>query len=220
MYILLLVFQSLLVFVPMFLQDLIFQQRTSMSFAQLGMLQSVIVVGVIIVNIMFVKEFISNKWLFYLLCLINAASFIISSIAYSTPSVMANQELFRYCNIMTSLLVLSNLCVTFYVAVQDMFRIKHDITYSLLGAASIFILIGFIFSFIINLTGSLFVGMVVPADQIIAINNHANKLAFYALASMDSPFDDVNPFIRNILVIESIFAHLFVVIIIGRLLSK
>jgi len=62
--------------------------------------------------------------------------------------------------------------------------------------------------------------MVVAPDQISNIDAVANKLAFYALAIMDSPFDPVNPFIRNILMLESIFAHLFVVVIIGRLLSK
>ena len=202
------------------MQELIVQQRISMSIAQMGMLQSLIVLILIIINSLFVKEFIPNKWWFYFVVSLSGSGFVLLTLSHSVPSFVHNHELFRILSLMAHCCVLCSLCFTFYAAAKDIFRLKHDLSYSLLGAANIFILIGSIFSFIINISGSVFVGMVVPLDQMITLDIHAFKLSFYALAGMDIPFDNVNPFIKNILVVESIFSHLFAVMIVGRLLSK
>lgn len=128
--------------------------------------------------------------------------------------------MFRILNIIGCSIIFFCTSFTFYVAVKDIFRLRHDLTYSLLGAANIFLLIGTIFGFLVNIAGSVFVGMVLPLDRLIEINNYANILSYFTLATVDLPYNNINPFIRTILIIESIFAHLFVVMIVGRLLSK
>ncbi len=219
-YVALLVFQILVVFWPMMTVELIVQGRTSMNFDTMGMIENVLVLVLIIVNILFLKQFVGNKWVFLVICLIYAVSFIVSTVAHISPTIRADASLLRKMNLFSFFTIFWCLCYTFYVAVKDIFRYKHDLVYSLVGAANIFLLIGSIFGFIINIVGSVFPGMVVPVDQVMVLDTHSNTLAYYTLASIDLPFDNVNPFIRNILVIESIFSHLFVVMIIGRLLSK
>jgi len=203
----------------MFLQELIIQERIPVTMF-FGITQSIIILCLIITNSFFVKEFIPNKGWFYLVCILNGVSFISITISHTVPAVTGDPELYKMFSLVGAVAVLSTLWFTFMGATKDIFKLKHDLGYSLLGAVNIFILIGFIFTFFITISGSVFPNMVVAPDQISNIDAVANKLAFYALAIMDSPFDPVNPFIRNILMLESIFAHLFVVVIIGRLLSK
>lgn len=220
LYVALLIFQCLIVFWPMFMTDLMSQGWIPTNMVFMGISQSLIVLGMIIANSLFVKGLIASKWGFYFIIIMNGINYILSFSTHTNPELMNNHMLFRNLNIVSALLILSTLFVTFYVAVKDIFRLKHDLTYSLLGAVNIFMLIGTIFSFIIMLVGSIFVGMIVPLDQMLILDIHSMKLAFYSLASMDPPYDVVNPIIRNLLVVESIVAHLFVVLIIGRLLSK
>ena len=220
LYLMLLIFQVLMIFYPMLLQELITQHRVPLTMAFLGITQTIIVLVLITTNSLFVKEFIADIGWFYLVVGLNITGFIVFSVSHVVPSVSGDPEFFRIFSLIGYCCVFISLCFTFYAATKDIFKLRHDLTYSLLGAANIFLLIGFLFSFIINISGLVFAGMVLPLDQMIGMDVYSSKLAFYALASMDPPFDNINPFIKNILVIESIFAHLFVVIIIGRLLSK
>jgi hypothetical protein len=213
-------FQILVVFWPMLGGELIGQGRIGMSFQTMGMIETLWVLVLIITNVFFLREFIQYRWFLFIMIGIYVFSFTLSTIIHVNQDIAKDPELFNQLNLLSFITVFMGLCYTFYVAVQDIFRIKHDMTYSLIGAANIFLLIGSLFAFIIAITGCVFPGMVVPIDQALILDNHANTLSFYTLASVDLPFDNVNPFIRKILVIESIFSHLFVVIIIGRLLSK
>jgi hypothetical protein len=220
LYIGLFVFQILVVFFPMLCSDLILQGRTSMTFDTLGMMVTIIVLILITINIFFIQQFINRKVVLIPVVAIYAISYIVSTYAHISPDVLNNPEVFRQCNLFSMSCVFGNLCFTFYVAVKDIFRYKHDLVYSLVGAASIFLLIGSLFGIFIVITGYIFPGMVVSPDAWISLDNTANVLSFFTLASIDLPFDNVNPFIRTILVVESIFSHLFVVMIVGRLLSK
>jgi hypothetical protein len=220
LYVGLFTFQILVVFWPMMSVELILQQRMNMSFTVMGMIENLLVLILIVTNIFFIREFIKSKPLWYFFILLYAGSFILSTIIHVNQDIAKDPERFTQLNLIALSMVFIGLWYTFYVAVRDIFRIKHDNLYSLLGAANIFLLIGSLFAFVIAIIGCIFPGMVVPMEQGLMLDNHANTLSFYTLASVDLPFDDVNPFIRKILVIESIFSHLFVVIIIGRLLSK
>ena len=81
LYIALLVFQLLVVFYPMLLGDLIIQQRVPISVVFMGITQSFMVLILIIVNILFVKEFITNKWGYYLLSAVYMVAFIIAVVS-------------------------------------------------------------------------------------------------------------------------------------------
>lgn len=219
LYIGLFVFQILVVFWPMMSTELILQERINLSFEAMGMIETLLVLILIITNIFFIREFIKNKWFFVLMLFVYAFSFTLSTIIHVNADLAKNVELFNRLNLLAYSSVFFGLLYTFYVAVKDIFRFKHEMIYSLLGAANIFLLIGSLFAFVIAMFGCLFPGMVVPIEQGLILDNYSNILSFYTLASIDVPME-VNPFIGRILVIESIFAHLFVVIIIGRLLSK
>lgn len=220
LYLGLFLFQIMVVFWPLLAIDLIEQKRTNMGFDAMSLIQTLLIVILIVTNTLFIREFIKKKWVLFLVIASFIISTILGTIARAVPSIANNFELSNALSCTGMFLVLINLILTFYVAVIDIFRIKHDAIYSLVGAANIFLLIGSIFSFLIGVLGCLLPGLVVPVDQAMVIDIRANEYAFYTLASIDLPYNDVNPFIRKVLVLESIFAHLFVVIIIGRLLSK
>jgi len=220
LYISLLCLHSAVVMWPMLVQELIINNRISMSMDTMGIIESVIALALIITNCLFVREFISNRFAFYGFCVISSIGVIFSTVGHISTGLSADLNSFRNYNLISSIMVLATLCIVFGVAVKDIFRLKHDTTYSLIGAINMFLLIGSIFSFMINISGTLFDGMVVPLSQITEIDIQSNKLAFYTLGSMELPFAHVDPFIRHLLVIESVCANLFVVMIIGRLLSK
>lgn len=213
-------FQVMVVFWPLLSIDLIDQKRMGLSFDAMGMIETVWVLALVVTNVLFIREFIKRKWILVIAIFSFALSIVASTLARAIPAIANDPYMFNLVNGIGLFLVLINLIYTFYVAVKDIFRIKHDVIYSLIGAANIFLLIGSIFAFIIALFGTIFPGMVVPVEQALTLDIRANELAFFTLGSIDLPYNDVNPFIRKILVLESIFSHLFVVIIIGRLLSK
>jgi hypothetical protein len=205
---------------PLLSIDLIDQKRINLGFDAMGIIETFFVLCLIVTNLFFIREFIRRKWILVIAIISFTLSFVASTLARAVPSIANDHSMFNLINGIGLFLVLMNLLFTFNVAVKDIFRIKHDATYSLIGAANIFLLIGSIFAFVIALLGSIFPGLVVPLEQSMVLDIRANELAFFTLGSIDLPYNDVNPFIRKILVLESIFSHLFVVIIIGRLLSK
>ena len=69
------------------------------------------------------------------------------------------------------------------------------------------------------------IGIIVPnsivADADISkLYNTCYIYSGYIVASIDIPDNNFSQFVRNTFVLESIFTHLFEVMIIGRLLSK
>src|SRR5688572_13961408 len=220
LYVSLLILHAFVVMWPMLVQELILKERISMSSDTMGIIESVVALALIVVNCLFIREFITNRFIFYGFCVISTIGVIFSTIGHVSSDLTANLHAFKNYNLISGIMVLTTLCIVFGVAVKDIFRLKHDMTYSLIGAANMFLLIGSIFSFIINISGTVFDDMLVPLSQIAEIDIYANKLAFYTLGGVELPFPHVDPFIKHILVIESICANLFVVMIIGRLLSK
>jgi hypothetical protein len=116
---------------------------------------------------------------------------------------------------------LISFAILFYLMTTDVFREKHDITYRLWGSACIYLGIAATFGLIycllelvlpgeFGITSSLDIFHFIPCYN----------FSYYTLAGMESPFTNFSPLVKNIAVIESICANLFIVLIVGRLLSK
>src|SRR5688572_13946068 len=87
LYLLLLIFQILVVFYPMFLLELIDQKRTHLGFGFVALTQTIIVIILITVNTLFIREFIKSKKVFYLVCTVYCISFVISALIHSVPQI-------------------------------------------------------------------------------------------------------------------------------------
>jgi len=111
--------------------------------------------------------------------------------------------------------------VLFYLMTYDIFNEKHDVTYRLWGSACIYLGIGASFGLAYCLL-ELFLPGEFAIDSTIDIFHFipCYNFSFYTLAGMESPFTNFSPLVKNISVIESICSNLFIVLIVGRLLSK
>lgn len=104
--------------------------------------------------------------------------------------------------------------------INDIFNRSHPMRYRLLGAACIYFNIGIMFSFVygtINILVPNAMGLHLPPEFISYM--HCVNFSFVTLGGID-PVYDVNGIIRGVAIIESLFANLYVVLLIGRLLVK
>ncbi len=104
-----------------------------------------------------------------------------------------------------------------WVFVKDIFASKHDLTYCLTGACSLFFLIGTLFGVVYALFYAFFPSLIeVPlgSNVIIPCLNYS----FCILAGQD-PSIVVDPIIKSLSYFESIFSNLYAAVVVGRLLT-
>jgi hypothetical protein len=138
LYIGLFTFQVLVVFWPLLMNDLIEQKRVNIDFGTMVAVETVWIIALIVTNIFFLREFTKKKWIMALVILAFVFSMGFNTAAHVVPAILHDMVLFNQINGLGLVLVLLNLIYTFKVAVTDIFRIKHDMIYSLIGAANIF----------------------------------------------------------------------------------
>ena len=110
--------------------------------------------------------------------------------------------------------------VILILMVLDIFVESHPIKYRLLGAACIYFNIGIVFGFVYQAVNALVpnaMGLNIPPD----FNSymHSVSYSFFVLGNIDSEYQ-VNGIIRSIGAVESILTNLYIVLLIGRLISK
>jgi hypothetical protein len=135
--------------------------------------------------------------------------------------VPTNTKLYYIMMIFSVSASLVSFAILFYLMTTDIFREKHDITYRLWGSACIYLGIAATFGLVyclleLVLPGEF--GITTPLDIFHFIPCY--NFSYYTLAGMESPFANFSTLVKNISVIESICANLFIVLIVGRLLSK
>ncbi len=111
--------------------------------------------------------------------------------------------------------------LVFYILLKDIFLQKHDLTYSLLGASNIYFMIPMLFCYVYSLVAVQDPSLV-HADPFVIKTVLFNCLdySWYVLACIDYPGEKIGEAIQSIAILESISANLFIVFIIGRLMSK
>lgn len=95
------------------------------------------------------------------------------------------------------------------------------LVYSLLGASNIYFMIPIIFCYIYSLV-AVHNPSLVHADPLIIKTLLFNcfDYSWFVIAGIDYPGEQIGEAIQSIAVLESISANLFIVFIIGRLMSK
>jgi hypothetical protein len=142
---------------------------------------------------------------------------IISSLGWTEEGSQAHQRMTA-----TSMLFsLMSFFILLYFMFIDIFKETHEITYRLWGCACIYLLIGSTFGLLFSL-----MEIYLPEEFLINTPNSifhfipCYNFSFYNLAGIDSPYENFSLLVRNVAVIESLFSNLYIVLVVGRLLSK
>lgn len=219
-YSLLLIFQTLSLISNTILLPASQESNTALSFRNAVLIDLVITLSLHLTIITFLYYFIKKRIHFWGLILLLIISILLNSVARIMHLHELNFETFRLIYGITSSISLSILSFTFFVAVRDIFGKNLKIGAALLGAANIYLLIGSGFAFIYTFLNVLMPGSMVPIQEMGNLFNTCAINSAYILGGMDLPNNDFIPAIKHIMMFESIFAHLFAVFIVGRLLAK
>lgn len=118
-------------------------------------------------------------------------------------------------------MILTGQVIWFYIIVKDIFLEHHDLTYRILGGANIYWLMIVIFAHIYAIYELFFPGSIglneIPKHELLGITY---KLSLHSSVSIDHPFEKIDIALENFCLIQSAIAHLFIVFIVGRLLTK
>lgn len=172
------------------------------------------------VSLFFLYHFINKRWYFYTLASGLTFATIVIFVATISGLEKTNFHMYRIILGFSTTVTLIMIFTSFYEAVTDVFGEKLRIRDALLGAANIFLLIIILFTFIYAVMGIVVPNSVVTDANISKLYNTCYIHSGYIVASMDPPDNNFAQFVRNSMSLESIFTHLFEVMIIGRLLSK
>jgi hypothetical protein len=172
------------------------------------------------VSLFFLYHFINKRWFFYVLATALTLATIVIFIATISGLEKSNFDAYRIILGFSTTITLIMIFTSFYEAVTDVFGERLKIRDALLGAANIFLLIIILFTFIYAVMGIVVPNSVVADANISKLYNTCYIHSGYVVASMDVPDNNFASFVKNSMAIESMFTHLFEVMIIGRLLSK
>lgn len=168
----------------------------------------------------FLYHFMRKKWLFYTMVCLLFTSIGINFLTISLGLEQRHFSLFMALNGVVILISLVVLMFSFYVVVRDIFETKLKITAKLLGAANLYLLIGSIFAFLYALMNIIIPGSIVPNSEISSLFHECVIKSSYILSFRDLPDLNIPGYVHNAMVFESLFAHLFAVFIVGRLLAR
>lgn len=165
------------------------------------------------------SNFYSSKWVRG-----TYASLLIFQLSFIAYVNLHNQTDIATLVVPASIAYLANLTgfsLVFYILLRDIFSQKHDLTYSLLGASNIYFMIPMLFCYLYALVAVQNPSLV-HADplniKIVLLN--CLDYSWYVVAGIDYPGEKIGEVLQSIAILESISANLFIVFIIGRLMSK
>jgi hypothetical protein len=179
-----------------------------------------LMIGLNILSYELIKDLTDNKTIrrleFFLLW-----SGVIMGLGSSTDLIDKNSALNNFLAVFSIAFALIAFIILLYFTIYDIFNEKHDITYRLWGSASIYMLLGATF-------GVLYMLLSILLPDQFRFNSEVDlfrfascySYSFYTLSGIDSPFENFGLLIRNVSVIESVFSNLYIVLVVGRLLSK
>jgi hypothetical protein len=219
LYYYLLSFQILDQLINFIVIELARQKRIEIPMVVISLMHFTIILVLNLLSLVFVRRFARNKLYFYAFIFCFLASLVLVFYSHS-PAGAALDKTFLQTIRFTGHFA-QFLCLTFFlgILIRDIFQEKHDLTYSLTGATSIFLLFGTIFAFIFVLLELLLPGMFIPMEGSDILST-ALTHSFYTLSGQESPVQNVNLVIKNLCIFESIFANLYAVMVVGRLLTK
>jgi hypothetical protein len=219
-YLTLLLFQILSLLMNMILLPASKDANTLISFHTANLVNVFFALLLTGATINFLYYFVRKKIFFW----IGASLFFVSiGLNAISSALKLNESDFElYCILFGTACFISvvMLCFTFYIAIRDIFGKNLTIGSALLGAANVYLLIGSGFAFLYAFMSILMPGAMIPVSEMEELFNHCVINSTFILSGMDLPGAVQEPAFKNAMMFESIFAHLFAVFIVGRLLAK
>ncbi len=188
--------------------------RLTASFALVGMAATWIMYSMI-------RNFSTNKAFIRFTFVTFFISFWLGIIAVNPINpIPFSSPLYFWMALLNQLGSFTAFVIILVLMIHDIFTETHTIGYRLLGAACIYLNIGVVFSFIygaINVVLPNAMGLGIPAE--FTSYMHCVNYSYYILAGIDHPYL-VSGVIGSVAVIQSLFANLYIVLLIGRILIK
>ncbi len=193
---------------------------TMLSLENAMLIDLVIVLSLTGVNMVFLHHFIKKRIYFWTMLLLVGLSVALNFTSTLLKLDQLNFGTFRLVFGLATFFNITVLSFSFYCAVRDIFGERVKILQALLGAANIYLLIGSIFAFFYVSLNIIMPGTIVPNEEVSSLYHTCMMNSSYILGGIDIPANTYPQSIRNCMVFESLFAHLFAVFIVGRLLGK
>jgi hypothetical protein len=111
--------------------------------------------------------------------------------------------------------------VCLYFMILDIFAESHSINYRLWGAAVIYLMIVLLFTAILGFL-QIYIrdGLGEPMDVNVFSYIACFKFSFYGMAGIDLPYPDADELFTNIVAVQGFISNLYIVLLVGRVLSK
>ncbi len=194
--------------------------NTAISFDTANLINLIFALLLTAANLVFLWYFIKKRIIFWITAVLFFISIALSFISAVFDLHATNFPAFRLLFGITTFVSIAVICFTFFIAVRDIFGEKLKIGSALLGAANIYLLIGSGFAFVYGFINIMMPGCMVPIAEMNNLFNTCVINSTYILGGMDLPDNNYAGAVKNLMMFESIFAHLFAVFIVGRLLAK
>jgi len=218
LYALLLSLQILDLFALLVLSEIVIQGKLNIPMPVVHLLQFTIILALNLLAVIFIKRFVQNRFYLYSFIFLFLLSLCLVFITETPAGAGIDRALAKVLSFLGHVAQFTCLCLLLAVITRDIFQERHDLTYSLTGATCIFILIGTIFGILYSLFEILSPGMIFfPGSNTLRT---CIIHSFYILSGQESPVENLNMVIRNLSIFESIFANLYAVMVVGKLMSK
>ena len=146
---------------------------------------------------------------------------VLISLVIGNPIAPMDVHFLRPLLIVSMFLSFTSFTVILYYMIMDIFGEAHETDYRLWGASAIFIGIGIMFSFLLMLLELIIPNSLhLPIGLSISTYIYAFNYSFYVMSGLEHPYEGISTLVMNLSVIESIISNLYVIILVGRLLSK
>jgi len=167
-----------------------------------------------------IKDLTDNKFIQYFILILLWFAVIVGIIT-GLNVVDKISSLYLIMSLSTMVCSFLAFVVLLFYMVYDIFNEKHDVSYRLWGSAVIYVLIGATFGMFYSI-----IAIALPSQFNFTTEVDLFRFipcynfSFYTLAGIDNPYGNFGILIKNIGVVESIFSNLYIVLVVGRLLSK
>ena len=196
------------------------QGKGILPFDVVSILHLIVLFSMSLASFNIVHRFMNNriKILFATLLLLNIVFGNLIFYPYSALSQNTAHVLY----ILTQVIFLISMGIILYIVITDIFSQRHDLSYSLLGAINIYLVITSIFAAIYSIYEAAYPGIITGTTiSLENIFSTCHIFSMYLMVGVDVPdFQQANVIIRHIGLLEALTSNIFIIFIVGRLLTK
>lgn len=164
--------------------------------------------------------FNARRWLLNLIVILFTIAFFIASIS-ENPFYKVALEGKKYYILAVHMCYSLGTGIIIYFTTLEIFREEMNVIERLWGSACIYFMIAWAFGGLYDIICIFYPDALGFAHQL-DLSSYMNSIAYSisVLGNFNPLYENTNVFISRVAVIEAVWAHLFVVLVVGRLLAK